>query len=180
MANEKRPLTPDGATFDPYRAPETSASLEQVDELGRIPAERGTRLAARLVDGVIYVVVGGLVAGGFMTSTSEGGLSALGLAAGVAGAFGAFALLVLNVLWLKEYGQTAGKRLLGIAIVRSDGTQATLGRLLGLRWFVMTLISYIPGVGTLISLLNPLLIFREDRKCLHDHIADTIVVRAPR
>jgi uncharacterized RDD family membrane protein YckC len=34
----------------------------------------------------------------------------------------------------------------------------------------------IPVVGRLINLVDPLLIFGKERRCLHDLIADTIVV----
>ena len=36
----------------------------------------------------------------------------------------------------------------------------------------------VPFVGGLVSLVDALLIFRDDRRCLHDEIADTIVVTA--
>ena len=47
-----------------------------------------------------------------------------------------------------------------------------------LRGFVVGLLDNIPIIGPLVSLVDPLLIFRDDQRCLHDHIADTIVVRA--
>jgi hypothetical protein len=36
----------------------------------------------------------------------------------------------------------------------------------------------IPVIGTIYGLLDVLLIFRASRRCLHDNIADTIVVTA--
>ena len=62
--------------------------------------------------------------------------------------------------------------------MRSDGTNATLARLAGLRYFANSVLALIPVVGWLYALLDVLMIFRESRKCLHDNIADTIVVKA--
>lgn len=50
--------------------------------------------------------------------------------------------------------------------------------LLGLRYGVVGLVSLIPGVGGLFSIVDILLIFRADRRCAHDHIAGTKVVVA--
>jgi uncharacterized RDD family membrane protein YckC len=36
----------------------------------------------------------------------------------------------------------------------------------------------IPLIGWMFTLGDALLIFREDHRCLHDHFADTIVVKA--
>jgi len=36
----------------------------------------------------------------------------------------------------------------------------------------------VPGIGQIYSIVDALLIFRQSRKCLHDNIADTIVVKA--
>jgi len=37
--------------------------------------------------------------------------------------------------------------------------------------------AFIPLFGQIDAIVNSLLIFRESRKCLHDNIADTIVVK---
>jgi uncharacterized RDD family membrane protein YckC len=79
---------------------------------------------------------------------------------------------------LYKNGQTISKYLFGIKIVRTDGSRAGVWRILLLRGFVMGLIQQIPIVGIIIMILDPLLIFRDSRKCLHDDIADTIVIKA--
>jgi uncharacterized RDD family membrane protein YckC len=79
---------------------------------------------------------------------------------------------------LVRHGQTVGKRVLGMRILRSDGTRCSPGRIIGLRYGVGFLLTVIPVVGSLYALLDALLIFRGSRKCLHDNIADTIVVNA--
>ena len=88
-----------------------------------------------------------------------------------------FAIFVLMQGYLlATQGRTIGKKLLGLRIVRSNGEPAGLGRLLGLRYLVGWLIVMIPIAGMVYALVDSLLIFRESRKCLHDNIADTIVV----
>jgi len=71
-----------------------------------------------------------------------------------------------------------GKRALGIRIVRSSGERASLGRIFALRYLPVTLLGAIPYLGPVFSLVDILLIFRDSRQCLHDQIADTIVVKA--
>ncbi len=75
-------------------------------------------------------------------------------------------------------GQTIAKKLIGIKVVRSDGTRATVGRIFWLRNVVNTLISMIPFLGGIYALIDSLFIFTERKQCLHDKIADTIVVNA--
>jgi uncharacterized RDD family membrane protein YckC len=141
-------------------------------------AGRGARLVAVIVDGLvqggIYWV---LTIVAFKSLNPRAGSIGMGVVVGqfVLG----FVLFALIQGWmLHTEGQTIGKKLLGLRIVRSDGERATLGRLLGLRYLVGWIITMIPFVGMIYALLDCLLIFRESRKCLHDNIADTIVVKA--
>jgi uncharacterized RDD family membrane protein YckC len=158
---------------DPYAAPAAIlADAPQVLEL----AERGTRLGAALIDGVMqWLVFLPLLA---LIPLSSGG-DPSGLALGLV--FGAIVLLAAgliawNCVWLHQTGQTVGKRILGIRIVRKDGSQADLGRLVGLRFFPMFFINLL--FGALSALIDALMIFGEERRCLHDLMADTIVVKA--
>ena len=75
-------------------------------------------------------------------------------------------------------GQSLGKRILGLRIVRF-GTGAPAGFLHGwlLRAVVPGIISCLPWIGYLFLIVNYCFIFREDRRCLHDLIADTCVVK---
>jgi uncharacterized RDD family membrane protein YckC len=81
----------------------------------------------------------------------------------------------ITTLLVARYGQTMAKRLLEIRVVRSDGTQASLGRIFWLRNVVGI---YVLNVVPIYWLIDPLLIFGERRQCIHDLIADTIVVKA--
>jgi uncharacterized RDD family membrane protein YckC len=80
----------------------------------------------------------------------------------------------ITTLLVARYGQTMAKRALGIKVVRSDGSKASLGRIFWLRNVVNVLLSAIPLYG----LIDMLFIFGERRQCIHDLIADTIVVKA--
>jgi uncharacterized RDD family membrane protein YckC len=86
--------------------------------------------------------------------------------------------VVVQLVMLHRNGQTLGKRLMAIRIVRSDGSRAGLGRIFLLRSLVPSLIGAIPLVGMFFALIDALFIFADDRRCLHDRFADTIVVDA--
>ena len=79
---------------------------------------------------------------------------------------------------VKRNGQTIGKKLAGIKVVRSDGSKASLGRIFWLRNIVNAIPSAIPFLGSLYGLVDHLFIFGDKRQCLHDKIADTVVVTA--
>ena len=87
-------------------------------------------------------------------------------------------VLVVNMVLLHRHGQTIAKRWLNIRIVRTDGSRCGLLRVIFARALPVGLLGAIPMIGWLISLLDSLLIFRDDYRCLHDHFADTIVVKA--
>jgi uncharacterized RDD family membrane protein YckC len=89
-----------------------------------------------------------------------------------------FALGIYTLVLLYRSGQTIGKKIVGIRIVRTDGSRAGLLRILGLRYIVPGVISAIPLLGFFFALADALVIFGEQRRCIHDYIADTIVVDA--
>ena len=143
-------------------------------------AGRLVRLLAAVLDGIIagmmiYVpaVIVMAATGAFEQPSNEfdASLMTLPIALGV---IGAIAWAWITILLVARYGQTMGKRLLEIRVVRSDGSQASLGRIFWLRNVVNGLLGIIP----LYSLIDPLFIFGQRRQCIHDLIADTIVVKA--
>ncbi len=96
-----------------------------------------------------------------------------------------FSLLISGCIWmalngylLKTYGQTIGKRIVGIKIVHTNGTHIDFVKVLSLRYIVFWVIGAVPGIGAIVSLIDALFIFNDDRRCLHDRLADTIVIRA--
>jgi uncharacterized RDD family membrane protein YckC len=88
-------------------------------------------------------------------------------------------ITLTNIVLLSIRGQSIGKLLLGIQIVGSaDGTKAGFVKAVLLRWFLFAIIEGIRLIGPVLMLGNVLLIFRADRRCMHDHVAGTKVVRA--
>lgn len=83
--------------------------------------------------------------------------------------------LILPVLW---YGYTVGKKLLGIRIVKMDGSQVSIGTML-LRVIVgMYLIYGITfGIAAIVSAI--MVATREDKRAIHDLVAGTYVTSNP-
>jgi uncharacterized RDD family membrane protein YckC len=91
---------------------------------------------------------------------------------------GWFAVAVTQILLLSLRGQTVGKIVAGVRIVRLDGQQAGFFHAWFLRTFVVGMISFIPYAGLVFALADILFIFSASRRCLHDLIAGTVVVKA--
>lgn len=141
-------------------------------------AGRGTRLGGAIIDGLILLGLWWLVSvltpwNIFSPQMAEAGFLAL-IAMQL---LGLLLFAAVNGYLLMTRGQTVGKKLLGMRIVRPDGSAATPGRIIGLRYAVGWLLSALPIVGMVFALVDCLMIFRADRRCLHDLIADTIVVK---
>ncbi len=163
--------------LNPYAAP--VARVEDISDGQLVLADRGIRLAAKLVDGVIIggvvmvlAVIFGLASSGFgKTDVIGQGFFALAILAGF------IAVIVVNFVLLHRHGQTIAKRMFGIKIVRGDGSRCALSRIVFARWLPVTLLGAIPLVGWVVSLTDSLMIFGESQRCLHDVFADTLVVK---
>jgi len=82
---------------------------------------------------------------------------------------------------LSMRGQSIGKWLTGIQIVMfQSGAPAGFVRAVLLRSFVMSVLGSVAYVGVGIQLFDILCIFRQDRRCLHDLIADTMAIKVRR
>lgn len=91
------------------------------------------------------------------------------------------ALVVSNIVLLTMRGQSIGKWLIGIQIVRfADSSKAGFVKAVLLRGLLFGLLGNIPVIGPILVVGNVLLIFRKDRRCLHDFVADTKVIRLVR
>jgi len=158
-------------------APPTAHVEDMAGVDGMELAGRGTRFGAALIDVVIAMLAVWILS--VVTPWSPFAESSRGFFATTAVNTGVGFVLFIAIqgYFLATRSQTIGKMLLDIRIVRSDGTRASFARLAGLRYGVGALISAVPWIGHLYGLVDALLIFRESRKCLHDNIADTIVVR---
>ena len=70
-------------------------------------------------------------------------------------------------------GQSLAKRWFRIRIVRLDGSLPGFVHGVFLRSWLLQLFSMACG---LVALVDAVMIFADDRRCLHDHFADTMVV----
>jgi len=163
----------DKNAVNPYQAPQSEITDEVVSNDETVLAERGTRLGAAILDTVFLILV--MIPMLFAFDSRD---DTVIMIAGSITAIAAIALIGFNLKFLYENGQTIAKRILGIKIVRTDGERCGLARIIFLRNFVIGLLGNIPIVGPIISIANPLFIFRGDRRCIHDLIADTKVIVA--
>jgi len=144
---------------------------------GRTLATPGSRLAAVLLDGlipmplVIVLFVGIALLDGNLEVI---GISLIGLSVILSLALGIYQLVIIS-----RDGQSIGKRIMKIRIVKyEDNSNPGFVHAVLLRAFVNGLIGGIPLVGPLYALADPLFIFGEEHRCLHDLIASTKVVEA--
>ena len=155
--------------------------VEDVRQEGAQPgqlASRGKRLLASIVDGLIAAGTLWLIAKNTpFNPWRDAGLS-LWAPQFVSLAIGFAVFLALHGYLLATRGQTIGKALFKLRIVRPDGSRASVGRVIGLRYAAPSLLHVVPVIGQVFALADALFIFRESRRCLHDQIADTIVVQA--
>lgn len=143
-------------------------------------ATRGSRLAAVLLDALLALpaLLIFLVARGASAAAPGARLSGAALAATSIMSLYFIALLVYQCYLLSTRGQTLGKKWLGVKIVKLDGTPAGFPAAVALRVLVNSLIGLVPIVGGIYVLVDSLMIFRDDRRCIHDLIAGTRVVKA--
>jgi len=153
-------------------------------------AEPGTRLLAVLIDyapAIGIAVVGGIMAAITMPAVfgrhGGGGNPFDDIGAGFIVMMSVLGIAVLawgiyNIVLVYQYGQTWGKKMMGIRMVRKDGSRMSFARYFWLRGLVYGLCAAIPFVGWIVRLVDKLMIFREGHQCFHDVIADTIVVTA--
>ena len=88
------------------------------------------------------------------------------------------AFLIWSIVLVYRYGQTVGKRMMGIRVVRTDGSRVSLPRFLFMRGLPVAILGVLPLLRYVMFLVDSLVIFRESRQCLHDNFADTKVVTA--
>lgn len=171
-----------GIALNPYAAPVAQIG-ERVDS-GMAKAGRGQRLLAILIDSMVIAVPAMILAIALPTYQQylmrAGGAAEPDSAVGVA-LMGALGILMIGYVayqfyWLWKNGQTLGKKIMKIKIVRVDGSRASFPRIFFLRAMVPGILGGIPILGMLFSLADALFIFGEPKRCVHDYLADTIVI----
>jgi len=141
-------------------------------------AEPGDRFLARLVDGLLSLafIIPWLI---FLSA-----MDWVSLAEFKRSSFAALKLIpaelplaIYQWILITNTGQTIGKKWMRIRIVRVDGSPVGFGDGVVLRDWIMRGIGFIPGLGGCIALVGYLMIFGQERRCLHDRIAGTKVVK---
>ncbi|WP_028454207.1 RDD family protein [Chitinilyticum litopenaei] len=160
---------------NPYAAPQSDLSISESDQL----ASRGSRLGAALLDGLVVgmIVFAPLIIWGesqalaWIGSTSEWLLTPLFIMLGL------LAFLLPNGYLLAKHGQTVGKRVAKIKIVGLDGKPLPFIKLVFMRYGIMQSLGSLPFIGWAFTLMNVATIFRPDRRCMHDMLAGSKVVK---
>ena len=155
-------------------------------------ASRWLRLPAAMVDGFLKVLcylpitiplvraaMAEALRGEQRTFTEISALTNEIVSANLPHALPGFGLLVLVQFGLLAWrGQSVGKLLLGLRIVRvTDDSPPGVVRAFLLRGTLPFMVEQIPLVGLVFWTVDSCFIFREDRRCLHDLVAGTRVIR---
>jgi len=112
----------------------------------------------------------------------------VGVVGAAIGILAILSYLLLNGLSLWRRGQTLGKRVMGIAIHKlttgdsSDCAMAPLWKLVCVRALFFPLLFLLPMAVllspiALLPIIDQLMIFTKNRRCLHDYASGTMVVR---
>ncbi len=128
------------------------------------PAGFWIRSIAFLVDSGVVLLVTFLVFRDAFLETGELAVSVSG--SGYDDLVGAIYYTVLIAIW----ATTAGKRIFGLRVVRTDGSKVGIGRA-----FVRYIAYYLSAIVLLIGFI--MIAFREDKRGLHDLICDTVVIK---
>lgn len=138
------------------------------------------RFVARVIDGIILGVVlsviaiplGGLIGLGSIASVDPS--RSIGLAMGLIGLYTLLNIglsCAYEVYFVSTRGGTPGKLLLGLRIIRADGSGLSAGQALG-RYLAYLLSSFTLTIGFIIAG------FDTEKRALHDRICDTRVIYA--
>lgn len=166
---------------NPYAPPQAEVSDAVDRDAGAELAGRGERLGASILDSLIagVLVAAPLFIGMDWNAMAAGNwYGAFGAVGGILAGIGSLVYIVVTTYLVQKNGQTMAKKIVGIKVVRSDRSRASLGRIFWLRNVVNLIPSVIPYVGNIYGLVDALFIFGDSRQCVHDKIADTIVVKA--
>lgn len=164
---------------NPYRPPDSFVHDPTPDPQGEPAlASRWQRLGAALLDSIIGLAYGLPImwALGVFDYIGRGQREPVSLAIGTG--IVSFAMFVLvHGYFIRKTGQTLGKKLVGIRIAALDSHVAAFGKIVWVRYLPIWVVSMIPALGSILPLIDVLFIFRADRRCVHDLIAGTRVVK---
>ena len=158
-----------------YAAPQAEIVDESNFELKL--ASRWKRLFGSIIDSIIVglVTLPLMYFTGAFQGIMQGKQPTLLYSLGV-GFAGIIFFLLINFKFLKDSGQTLGKKALGTKIVNDQGETVTLGAILLKRYGFYFFIGLVPVIGGILNLVNAVTIFGSKKKCIHDMVGGTQVV----
>ncbi|HEU4581874.1 MAG TPA: RDD family protein [Polyangiaceae bacterium] len=169
--------------LNPYAAPIDAATppIGQNDQGGEL-ATPSSRLGAQIIDGLLLgaAVIPGALVGAVLGSVFSYGNkddSPVTMAS-VLGALTGLLFSIYQWQLTAVTGQSLGKRWSNVRIVLENGEPPGFLRGVVLRSWVLFAFRVIPGLGSLVGLTDALMIFSDGRRCLHDRIAGTRVLKA--
>lgn len=144
-------------------------------------ADLGKRFLGALIDslvGLIFVVPGyGMMIAGAAGSQNNNAPTALFFVGLAVILLGSLALLGVQIYLLATRSQSLGKVVMKTQIVdHTTGQPADFVHSFLLRALANGLIASIPCVGGVYAIVDICYIFSDDRRCLHDKLANTSVV----
>lgn len=158
-------------TYNPYAPPSVAAERQAPAPIGPqafVLAEHGARMLAKLLDTLVLVAA---IAPGFTVvqvyDPEPGGMLLITLPP---------LIMILQWVLISTTGQSIGKRWMGLRVITQKGARVGFFRGVFLREWVIK-----GGSAALYGfplLLDPFFALSRTRQCLHDHLADTLVVEA--
>ena len=168
-----------GQNPNPYAPPRARVRDVAAPSTTIVLAERSSRLGAAIVDGLIFsamvylpMLLGTVLAASMASGENAGGAVLVLMVGPLLIGFAAWTWLTLKQM--SATGQSLAKKYFNIKVVLSDGSPAPLGTLI----FKRNVLNWLLGIIPLYGFIEVLFIFGERRQCLHDRLADTIVVEA--
>ncbi len=145
------------------------------------------RFVARFIDGLVFIVPGGIFAAVLLPNLIRAGSQTRNSASAANAAFAAFGLTFFvavflagacyEILMLKYRSATLGKMACGLKVVRPDGRSLSWGVCFGrfLMWNVVT--SGIPYLNCVLMLVSSIMLGVDgEKRALHDRVCDTRVI----
>ena len=177
MHSEEKP--PVDEAYNPYQASLTAKALPAANHGAPELASLGQRFAAACIDFGIFLLLSiGIVSIASQTNFTPYNLPLNDQIVQASGFFAILVYIIVQLVSIANSAQSLGKRALKIQVVRKDTLfPCNTSRYVWLRWALPTAIYCIPLIGLFFMLLDNLLVFAADRRCLHDKIADTLVVK---
>jgi uncharacterized RDD family membrane protein YckC len=179
------PAPAPSANPNPYASPASSANPNPyaaptilVAPLPTLPlASIGSRFAAQLIDGILGVLVAipFFAAVPLLEQTEDSAATTTGLLLFGLGVVLFLVLIGINIFLLATRGKTIGKLWMHIRIVSyPQGQHPDPVKTILLRSFVNALLTnFVPFY----AIIDPCFIFNQNRRCVHDLLAETTVVR---